>query len=104
VAIDFAKGLGINYGVPVIPVSALESMIMGARRLAVLEQSKMDHVEFPFLSVLVTDKRTELVLTRGVGLHTLLGVNNTESCGSIFERGARLLDDFCRDKFSLSFD
>lgn len=31
-------------------------------------------IEFPMVSLLATGKHTEIILTRGVGLHTILGM------------------------------
>lgn len=51
------------------------------------EASEFD-VEFPFISVIATGAHTELVLTRGVGLHTVLGYDIDIAIGRVLDRSA----------------
>ena len=46
---------------------------------------------FPFISVLVTGGHTEFVLTRGVGLHTVMGITTDDAIGTYLDRAARIL-------------
>lgn len=41
----------------------------------------MPLLKFPFVSLLVTGKHTEIILTRGVGLHTILGMTIDSAVG-----------------------
>ena len=91
VGIDFAQAIGAKFNIPVIPVNHIEAHLMTARMEAV-EKLKDDGefgVEFPFLSVLVTGKHTEIILTRGVGLHTILGFSLDIAVGTLLDRCAR---------------
>jgi tRNA A37 threonylcarbamoyltransferase TsaD len=45
-------------------------------------------VDFPFISVIATGAHTELILTRGVGLHTILGFDVDIAIGRMLDRCA----------------
>lgn len=45
-------------------------------------------VKFPYLNVLVTGKHTQLILTRGVGLHTIFGMTIDVAVGQVLDRFA----------------
>lgn len=48
-------------------------------------------VDFPFLSVIATGKHTEIVLTRGIGLHTILGFSIDLAVGTLLDRCGKLV-------------
>lgn len=78
--LDFAKALGIKYSLPVHPVSHTEAHCLTARMLG------ENQAKFPYLTVLVTGGHTEIVLTRGVGLHTILGFTIDLALGAYLDR------------------
>jgi N6-L-threonylcarbamoyladenine synthase len=43
-------------------------------------------MKFPYISLLFTGKHTEIVLTRGVGLHTILGMTIDSAVGECFDK------------------
>ena len=43
-------------------------------------------MKFPFINVIVSGKHTEIVLTRGVGLHTILGMTIDVAIGDCFDK------------------
>ncbi len=43
------------------------------------------------MSLIITGKHTEIVLTRGVGLHTILGMTIDSAAGEIFDRAATII-------------
>jgi tRNA A37 threonylcarbamoyltransferase TsaD len=43
-------------------------------------------LKFPFVTVLATGKHTEIVLNRGVGLHTVLGISIDCGCGEVLDK------------------
>ena len=47
--------------------------------------------EFPFVSVLATGGHTEIVLTRGPGLHTIMGFTIDTAIGTYIDQIARLI-------------
>ena len=85
--IDFAKALGIKHSLPVIPVNHLEAHCL-TPRMWLADQGLIDRIQFPFLSVLVTGAHTEIVLTRGVGLHTVMGITVDLALGNFLDRAA----------------
>jgi tRNA A37 threonylcarbamoyltransferase TsaD len=48
-------------------------------------------IEFPYVSLLATGKHTEIVLNRGVGLHTVLGMSIDVAMGSCFDKASNML-------------
>ena len=83
--IEFAKALGHKFDLPVIPVNHLEAHIMTAR----MRNRHRDRSEFPFVSVLATGAHTEIVLTRGPGLHTIMGFTVDIAIGTFIDSVAR---------------
>lgn len=90
VGIDLAQAIGAKYDIPVIPVHHLEAHVMTKRMEAVAQMQDPEDfdVDFPFLSVIVTGAHTELILTRGIGLHTVLGIEVDLSIGRLLDRCA----------------
>ena len=86
--IDFAQALGNKYDLPVIPVNHLEAHCL-TPRMVLAEKGLIDKIQFPFLSVLVTGGHTEIVLTRGVGLHTVMGFPIDIAIGTFLDRIAK---------------
>ena len=91
VGIDFAQAIGAKFDIPVIPVNHIEAHVMTARMEAVanFKEGEEFGVEFPFLSVVVTGKHTEIILTRGVGLHTVIGFSVDIAVGTLLDRCAK---------------
>lgn len=85
VGLNFAKALGQKFDKPVIPVNHLEAHVMTPRMIAE-QQSKAD---FPYLSVLATGGHTEIILTRGVGLHTIMGITIDIALGTFLDNVTR---------------
>ena len=46
----------------------------------------MPLLKFPFVSLLATGKHTEIILTRGVGLHTILGMTIDSAVGECLDK------------------
>jgi len=76
---SYALMLGIEYDLPVIPVNHLEAHVMTGRMV------DPENTDFPYLSVLATGGHTELVLTRGVGLHTIMGMTVDIAVGTFID-------------------
>jgi len=58
-------------------------------------------LKFPYVSLLVTGKHTEIVLTRGVGLHTILGMTIDVAAGACLDKVSNLIiqmKDILKDK------
>jgi N6-L-threonylcarbamoyladenine synthase len=82
VGLDFAQALGLKFNLPVVPVNHIEAHVMTPRMLPQL-QSQAD---FPYLAVLATGAHTEIVLTRGVGLHTIMGFSIDIGIGTFLDQ------------------
>lgn len=103
VGIDLAQAIGTKYDIPVIPVNHIEAHILTTRMEdASLPQPAM--LDFPFLSVIATGKHTEIVLTRGVGLHTILGFTVDIAVGTVLDRAGREVAEYCKQVFRLDFE
>lgn len=50
-------------------------------------------LKFPFLSVLASGKHTELILTRGIGLHTIVGITHDIAIGNCMDTFAKAIQD-----------
>ena len=46
----------------------------------------MPLVQFPFVTLLATGKHCEIILSRGVGLHTILGMSVDCGVGEVFDK------------------
>ena len=77
---NFAQGLALSLNKPLIPVNHLEAHVLTSR-FATSTSCEVPKVEFPYLSVLVTGKHTQIVLTRGVGMHTIMGMTKDNAVG-----------------------
>lgn len=69
--LDFAQAIGKKFDIPVIPVNLTEAYVMSPR----IDPKNRRHANFPFVSVIASSDHTEIVLSRGVGLHTILGIS-----------------------------
>lgn len=63
---------------------------MSARMVKASEGKLDSAAKFPFLGVLTTGGHTEFVLTRGVGLHTVIGFTIDIAVGSYLDRVASI--------------
>lgn len=63
-----------EHGVPAIPVSSDEAKILANR------------LEFPYLTFLSTSQLTQVVYTKGVGNHTIFGINLDETLEKVREK------------------
>lgn len=78
---------------------------MTARMEAVESMKTIDEfpLEFPFISVIVTGKHTEIVLTRGVGLHTIMAFNVDIGAGTLLDRISKDIIEICKKELGLDF-
>lgn len=51
-------------------------------------------MKFPYISLIATGKHTEIVLHRGVGLHTVLGMTIDVAMGSCFDKASNMIKKF----------
>jgi tRNA A37 threonylcarbamoyltransferase TsaD len=51
-------------------------------------------LKFPYVSMLITGAHTEIVLNRGVGLHTILGMTIDSAAGECFDKASVVLKKY----------
>ncbi|PIR82488.1 tRNA (adenosine(37)-N6)-threonylcarbamoyltransferase complex transferase subunit TsaD [Candidatus Kaiserbacteria bacterium CG10_big_fil_rev_8_21_14_0_10_59_10] len=91
--IEFAKRLGQDWGVPLIPVNHMEGHIL----VSLLQQEaatryKLQAVSYPAIVLLISGGHTELILMRGFGGYEYLGRTRDDAVGEAFDKVARMLD------------
>ena len=84
VAGGLANGLGLAWGVPVIPVHHMEGHLLAP----MLEQ---DRPEYPFLALLVSGGHTMLVSVSAPGSYQVMGSTLDDAAGEAFDKTAKLL-------------
>src|ERR1051325_4756474 len=84
VGLNFAKGLSIGLGVPLIGVHHIEAHIFSV----LLEEDRPD---LPFIALIVSGGHTMLVLVRDVGSYELLGETLDDAAGEAFDKVGKLL-------------
>ncbi len=87
VGCEGAKALALTHDKPFIGVHHLEAHVLMAR-LAV----GAAEVPFPFLTLLTSGGHCQLLLTRGLGQHAVLGSTLDDALGEAFDKVARLLE------------
>jgi N6-L-threonylcarbamoyladenine synthase len=84
VGLNFAKGLALGLGVPLIGVHHIEAHVFSV----LLEE---DRPELPFIALIVSGGHTMLVLVRDVGKYELLGETFDDAAGEAFDKVGKLL-------------
>jgi len=83
VGLTAAKGLALASGKPFIAVNHLEAHALTARLT--------DHLEFPYLALLISGGHTQLVAVRGVGDYRRLGSTVDDAAGEAFDKVAKMM-------------
>ncbi|MBW9247945.1 MAG: tRNA (adenosine(37)-N6)-threonylcarbamoyltransferase complex transferase subunit TsaD, partial [Acidithiobacillus ferriphilus] len=83
VGVNFARGLAMGWGIPVIPVHHLEGHL--------LAPLLSDVDPFPAVALLVSGGHTMLVEVRGIGDYVLLGETLDDAAGEAFDKAAKML-------------
>ncbi len=81
---NFAKGLALRLGLPVVPVHHIEGHLYSG----CLEDSS---VEFPFVSLVVSGGHTSLFLVQSYSKYRVLGSTRDDAAGEAFDKVAKLL-------------
>lgn len=88
--IVFAKELSEKYKVPLIPVNHMEGHILsvfGKQK----GEFKIPKINFPILSLLISGGHTELVLSKNLMEHKIIGQTLDDAVGEAFDKTARML-------------
>jgi N6-L-threonylcarbamoyladenine synthase len=81
---NFAKGLSLRLGIPIIPVHHIEGHLYSG----CLEDST---VEFPFVALVVSGGHTSLFLVQSYNEYQVLGSTRDDAAGEAFDKVAKLL-------------
>ena len=79
-----AKAIAAVAGIPLIGVNHLAGHALTARLT--------DHVEFPYLLLLVSGGHSQLIVVEGVGQYRRLGTTIDDAVGEAFDKTAKMLD------------
>ena len=85
VGLNYAKGLSLGLGVPLIGVNHIEAHIFSA----LLEQERP---ELPFVALIVSGGHTLLLLVKDVGSYEFLGETIDDAAGEAFDKVGKILD------------
>lgn len=92
VGISFAKALSLVWNIPIVPVNHMEGHIISAMlEHADSETAKIETLEFPAISLLVSGGHTELIKINEIGNYETIGRTRDDAVGEAFDKVARLL-------------
>ncbi|HET7011961.1 MAG TPA: tRNA (adenosine(37)-N6)-threonylcarbamoyltransferase complex transferase subunit TsaD [Anaerolineales bacterium] len=86
VGLNFAKGLALNSGLPLLGINHLEGHLYSIRLV-----EEEPEPEFPMVALVVSGGHTELVLMEGHLAYRRLGGTLDDAAGEAFDKVARLL-------------
>ena len=84
VGLNFAKGLSLSLGIPLIGVHHIEAHIFSA----LLEAEKP---ELPFLALVVSGGHTLLVVVRDIGHYEVIGKTLDDAAGEAFDKVGKMM-------------
>ena len=89
VGTEGAKALARAHAKPFVGIHHLEAHVLMARLAAGAEA-----VPFPFLTLLTSGGHCQLLLSTGLGQHTVLGSTLDDALGEAFDKVCCPMDDF----------
>ncbi len=89
VGTEFAKGLAVSSGIPLLPTNHMAGHLYSAFADADAEDG--NRIEFPVLSMVVSGGHTMLVLMKDYKNYTVIGSTVDDAAGEAFDKVARLL-------------
>ncbi len=84
VGTNFAKGLSIRYGLPVIPINHIEGHIYSGNLQDV-------SIKFPLISLVVSGGHTALFIVKSYNDYEVLGLTKDDAAGEAFDKIAKLI-------------
>lgn len=95
VGITFAKALSLAWDIPIISVNHMEGHIISALLKTQSTQNnnllKIQEIEFPAISLLISGGHTELIKIDTLGSYEVVGQTRDDAVGEAFDKVARLL-------------
>lgn len=80
---NFAKGLALRYGLPLVPINHIEGHLFSGN---------IEHDEnFPFISLVVSGGHTALFYVKSYTDYEILGLTKDDAAGEAFDKIAKLL-------------
>lgn len=92
VGLNFAKGVALARGLPLVPVNHLEGHVYAHWLKTGAEGAAEGNLNFPLLVLIVSGGHTELTLVKGHGDYTYLGGTLDDAAGEAFDKVARMLE------------
>lgn len=95
VGINFAKALALAWDIPVIPVNHMEGHIVSSILAAQTKTSgkqKIQAIDFPAISLLVSGGHTEIVLAKDWMSYKIIGETVDDAAGEAFDKVARMME------------
>jgi N6-L-threonylcarbamoyladenine synthase len=96
--IVFAKELGEQWNIPVVPVNHMEGHILSVLVPPLLQGEGSgarfafnNTIVFPALALLISGGHTELVLVKEIGDYEVVGTTRDDAVGEAFDKAARLM-------------
>ncbi len=91
--IVFAKELGENWNIPVVPVNHMEGHILSVLVPNIQNQFAFNNdIQFPALALLISGGHTELVLVNDIGNYKIIGKTRDDAVGEAFDKVGRMLN------------
>ena len=87
VGLNFAKGLAMGLGIPLVGVNHLEAHAYATW----IGRDPSEHPEFPAVCLIVSGGHSEITLMRDHGDHRLIGRTRDDAAGEAFDKVARVL-------------
>lgn len=81
---NFAKGLSLKYGLPLVPVNHIEGHLYSG----CLEDSTL---QFPFISLVVSGGHTAIFHVTGWNEYEIIGLTRDDAAGEAFDKIAKLM-------------
>lgn len=92
VGINFAKALAQVWNKPLYPINHLEGHILSILNTTKqATKNKIDKIEFPVISLIVSGGHTELILSKNWLKYKIIGQTRDDAVGEAFDKVARIL-------------
>lgn len=91
VGCEGAKALALAHDKPFVGVHHLEAHVLMARLGSGCADEEAPPVDFPFLTLLTSGGHCQLLLTKGIGEHEVIGSTLDDALGEAYDKVARLL-------------